>query len=77
MNPLQNLSYLANFLVKLPIDHKREVKMSKEKLSFAEAFTVQRRETDLDHLLGMIRWQRLRYRLEKIVARSKEGRRRL
>ena len=48
--------------------------MSKEKLSFAEAFTVQRRETDLDRLLGMIRWQRLRYRLEKIVSRRKEGR---
>lgn len=74
MNLLQNLSYLADFLIKLPIDHKREVKVSKEKLSFAEAFTVQRRETDLDRLLGMIRWQRLRYRLEKIVSRSKEGR---
>jgi hypothetical protein len=61
--------------MKLPIDQKREVKMSKEKLSFAEAFTAQRRETDLDRLLGMIRWQRLRYRLEKIVARRKQRRR--
>lgn len=44
-------------------------------MSFAEALTVQRRETDLDRLASMIRWQRLKYRIEKLLSRSQEGRR--
>jgi len=48
--------------------------MGEGKLSFAEAFTVQRRETDLDRLSMLIRWERLRYRIDKLLARSREGR---
>ncbi len=43
-------------------------------LSFAEALTVQRRETDLDQLAGLINWNKLAYRIERIVARAEGGR---
>ncbi len=43
-------------------------------MSFAEMLVPQRRESSLDKILGLVKWERLRYRLKKIVDRSSEGR---
>jgi len=43
-------------------------------MSFAEIMVTQRRESSLDKIEKMVRWERLRYRLKKILDRSEEGR---
>ena len=43
-------------------------------MSFAEMLITQRRESNLDKMFGLVKWERLRYRLKKILARSTEGR---
>jgi Transposase and inactivated derivatives, IS5 family len=43
-------------------------------MSFAEMLVTQRRESSLDKIEKLVRWERLRYRLKKILDRSEEGR---
>ncbi len=43
-------------------------------MSFAEMLVTQRRESSLDKILSLVKWERLRYRLKKILDRSSEGR---
>ena len=43
-------------------------------MSFAEMLVTQRRERTLDKIEKMVRWERLRYRLKKILDWSEEGR---
>ncbi len=43
-------------------------------MSFAEMLVTQRRESALDKIEKLVKWERLRYRLKKILDRSSEGR---
>ena len=43
-------------------------------MSFAELLVTQRRISDLDKMLELVRWDRFRYRLKKLLDRSSEGR---
>lgn len=43
-------------------------------MSFAEMLVTQRRESYLDKIFGLVKWERLRYRLKKILDRSSDGR---
>lgn len=43
-------------------------------MSFAELLVTQRRISDLDKMLELVRWDRFRYRLKKLLGRSSDGR---
>ena len=43
-------------------------------MSFAELLVNQRRISELDRMMELIRWDRFRYRLKKLLGRSLEGR---